>query len=81
MIDFKRGNGHPVDPRKTVGSWSAAGGNPATITHVYGTLSFTWKVVQNPSSVSFCTTAGVEHVRAFVVPINASLGCNGIYPP
>lgn len=86
LFDFKKGS-NPIDPRKLVGSWSTAGGNPATITHLYGALSFTWQVFGNLPNVagtttySFCTTGGVEHVRAHVRPINVSVGCNGIYPP
>ena len=45
--DFKLGPGHPVDQRKLMGLWSTGSTTfnsaPAgTITHNYGTISFTW---------------------------------------
>ncbi len=92
--DFKMGSGHPVDPRKLMGQWSTGSNSfnnatVGTITHNYGAISFTWLVfgptsnTPGASTYSFCTAGAspVEHVRAFVVPINAGSGCGGAYPP
>lgn len=96
IVDFKLGLNHPVDPRKVMGQWSTTTTQVdnvprGTITHNYGPVSFTWLVYgpspqSNPpasATWSFCTAtaAPVEHVRAHVVAINSSVGCNGVYPP
>jgi hypothetical protein len=42
LIDFKRGAGHPVDPTRQVGTWTANDAD-STVTHTYGPQSsFTW---------------------------------------
>lgn len=46
LIDFKLGAGHPVDPTKTVGTWSSNNGANSNLTHTYGAQSFTWLVCQ-----------------------------------
>jgi hypothetical protein len=81
LFDFKRGPGHPVDPREKVGTW-ALGGNAAdvpTVTHRYGpSTTFTWTVFgpainsAGTSVYSFCS-GDAEHVRAHVIPTGS--GC------
>lgn len=90
LWDYKRGPGHPVDPRKQVGTWSTGGASTTdsdSITHLYSpTVAFTWVVygpatnVPGSSVYSFCTTGPtkVEQVRAYVVP--SGVGCSA-YPP
>ena len=36
LIDYKLGPGHPVDPTKQVGTWSASNGVNADVTYNYG---------------------------------------------
>lgn len=87
LFDYKRGPGHPVDPREKVGTWSVGGSRgPPTVTHAYGpTTAYAWRIfgpaVNDPGSVySFCTPTGsVQQVRAFV--ITSATGCGGTFPP
>ena len=76
LFDYKRGPGHPVDPREKVGSWSVGSDKAvgaAVVTHRYsGTTAFDWSVfgpaVNTPgtSVYSFCSGTA-EHIRAFVI--------------
>lgn len=51
LIDFKQGQGNPVDPTARVGSWSSNDG-ASTVTHDYGAGgSFTWLVCK-PTAAS-----------------------------
>jgi hypothetical protein len=50
LIDYKRGAGHPVDPTRRVGTWTATNGNNATVTHTYGPHSFTWALCRDNAS-------------------------------
>lgn len=92
LFDYKRGPGHPVDPRTQVGTWLVSAttirSQPAAVKHTYSpTTVFNWIVfgpttnVPGTSVYSFCTAgaAPVEHVRAFV--IGSGAGCGGTYPP
>jgi hypothetical protein len=60
LIDYKRGPGNAMDPTETVGSWRISGnsgsaGNEAFITHDYGAGgSYTYKVYNNGTTISFC---------------------------
>jgi len=88
LFDYKLGPGHPVDPRKKVGTWivteSRVGG---VITHTYGPgAAFTWRVfgpavnVPGTSVYSFCPQeVPAEVVRAYVLTSNS--GCAGNVPP
>lgn len=86
LWDFKLGVSHPVDPQKQVGTYSFGGtGTTSTITHAYTASSFSWRVYLQaaPNTYSFCTAAGVEVVRAFVIAgagVSGS-GCSGSFPP
>ena len=86
LWDFKLGVGHPVDPQKQVGTYSfGVFGTTSTITHAYTASSFSWRVYLQaaPNTYSFCTAAGVEVVRAFVIAgagVSGS-GCSGSFPP
>ena len=80
LFDYKRGPGHPVDPRGKVGTWSVAQGlvGAQGVTHRYTGIQFTWTVfgpatnVPGTSVYSFCS-GNAEHVRAFVIPSGS--GC------
>ena len=85
LWDFKLGVGHPVDPQKQVGTYSFGGtGLTSAITHAYA-ASFSWRVYLQaaPNTYSFCTAAGVEVVRAFVIAgaVVSGSGCGGSFPP
>jgi hypothetical protein len=88
LYDYKLGTGHPIDPRKRVGSWFVSRTGPALLVHDYafsGAPQYQWKVygptTNNPgvSVYTFCTAADAEHVRAFV-RANTGAGCGGSYP-
>jgi hypothetical protein len=49
LIDFKRGAGHPVDPTRQVGTWTA-NDTDSTVTHIYGPHSFTWALCRVDAS-------------------------------
>lgn len=81
LFDYKRGPGHPVDPREKVGSWSVGPDKAvgaAAVTHKYtGGTAFTWAVFGPATNAagavySFCS-GNAEHVRAFVIPTGS--GC------
>lgn len=59
LIDFKRGPGHPVDPTKQIGTWSATGsdGRAVFVTYNYGGGKiFTYAVWRNVNGThSFCS--------------------------
>lgn len=79
LWDYKQGNGHPIDPRKQVGTWTAfnpPGNAPPRIRHVYaGGLTFEWTVHNNNGVISFCTGQnGQEHVRA-KIRAGTNVGC------
>ncbi len=44
LIDYKLGPNHPIDPTKKVGTWSARNGNDSSLTHTYGSTSYSWLV-------------------------------------
>ena len=78
LVDFKRGAADPVDPSKTVGSWSIDAQANKLVHQYTGGSTFSWNVrgtVGGP--YSFCTDAGAEHVVALVQA--GSTGC-GSYP-
>lgn len=82
LFDYKRGPGHPIDPREKVGTWGVANGNTIgafEVTYIYGgSLAFSWAVfgpvvnVPGTSAYSFCK-GNAEHVRATVIASGA--GC------
>ena len=83
LVDYKLGDGHPIDPRKQVGTWDTVGGSPARIQHAYtGGPTFQWTVHNNTTHYSFCTAQnGAEHVRA-TVKAGTNVGCTaGDFPP
>jgi len=89
LFDFKRGPGHPVDPRVKVGTWFVGGSRAApTVTHAYGpTTAYAWRIfgptTNNPgvSVYQFCNpTRPVQQVRAYVRTISPT-GCGGVFPP
>jgi hypothetical protein len=59
LFDYKRGDNHPVDPRKQIGSWSVAGtdGRGVFVRYDYGGGQiFTYAVWANPDTThSFCS--------------------------
>ena len=85
LFDFKLGGGI-VDPRVQVGTWLNSGtGANATVTHTYGSNSYTWSVhgpnTNTPgTSVYFFCTGASPVVKAFVRP-NVTTGCAGSFPP
>ena len=84
LFDYKRGPGHPVDPREKVGTWAVRTGflGPQGVSHRYASATFNWDVygpaANTPgiSVYSFCVGI-VEHVRAHVIP--TASGC-AAYP-
>ncbi|MBI3772163.1 MAG: hypothetical protein HY272_05650 [Gammaproteobacteria bacterium] len=63
LWDYKRGDGHPIDPRKKVGTWAVSGSGANTIvTYTYtpgGTYSYgVWD--NGGGSYSFCGTGGMD---------------------
>ena len=80
LFDYKRGPGHPVDPREKVGTWSVAQGfvGARGVSHRYAAIQFIWTVfgpatnVPGTSVYSFCSGAA-EHVRATVIATGS--GC------
>ena len=80
LFDYKRGPGHPVDPREKVGTWSVAQGLAGArgVSHRYAAIQFTWTVfgpatnVPGTSVYSFCNGTA-EHVRATVIATGS--GC------
>jgi hypothetical protein len=85
LWDFKLGVGNPMDPESQVGTYSFSGnGASSAVTHTYSATAFTWRVYlfSSPNTYSFCTAAGVEHVRAFVIAGAGSSGngCGGSFP-
>jgi hypothetical protein len=85
LWDYKLGPGHPIDPRKKVGTWSPIGttADVPGVIHRYdppgATNTFNWTVwgpeANTPGSsvYSFCLGAA-EHVRAYVVAIGGACG-------
>jgi hypothetical protein len=81
LWDYKRGPGHPVDPREKVGTWAVNQGVAGVqgMSHRYGTtLQFNWTVfgpatnVPGTSVYLFCSGAA-EHIRATVIATGS--GC------
>lgn len=56
LIDYKKGPSDPVDPTKTVGSWSTSGtGANSVVTHNYGSGgTYSYKVHLNGAQYSLC---------------------------
>lgn len=83
LVDYKLGDGHPIDPRKQVGTWDTVGAATARIEHAYtGGPTYQWTVHNNTTYYSFCTAAGgAEHVRA-KIKAGTNVGCAaGDFPP
>lgn len=79
LVDYKKGPSDPVDPSKTVGSWSI---DTATnqIVHSYtGGSTFKWTVHKAGDRYSFCNASG-EQVVALIPPGMGTSGCGGVYP-
>ena len=59
LFDWKRGPGHPVDPREQVGTWSISsvtvdGNTREQVTHKYGGSSYVYRVcLTGPSTYTF----------------------------
>jgi len=79
LYDYKLGDGHPVDPRKQVGTWSISG---KKVIHTYGAYSYSWTVQPiSGNTYRFCKEdTNEEHVVAFIGP-NTGSGCGGSFPP
>jgi len=62
LIDWKKGASHPVDPTKSVGSWSITGTGAATrVNYTYGSTTYINTVWDHGGgSYSFCNTLGTE---------------------
>lgn len=56
LIDYKRGSGHPIDPTKTIGTWSVSG-NQIAYSYTSGG-SYTFDVYEKNGAYSFCTSGG-----------------------
>lgn len=56
LIDYKLGQGHPVDPTKQVGSWAIEGnGSGARMAYDYGNgVVYRYQVYAGGASYSFC---------------------------
>ena len=58
LVDYKKGQGHVIDPSTPVGTWTIAGtGGRAVVTHDYGGgQSYTYTVWNNGNGThSFCS--------------------------
>jgi hypothetical protein len=57
LTEYGRGPGHPVDPTRDVGTWSAENGANADVTYNYtGNGSYTWVLYDDgDDDYSFCT--------------------------
>jgi hypothetical protein len=82
LWDYKRGDGHPVDPRQQVGTWSTSGtGGNARITHSYtGGPSYSWNVCRvagtsnsTATRVGFCASGNTPQLYGDVKAIGG--GC------
>jgi hypothetical protein len=69
LVDYKRGPGHPVDPRAQVGTWAISGtGANTAVSHTYGSTTYTWKVCTTKSngkpvagdSIGFCSNGSAS---------------------
>ncbi|BCX87748.1 hypothetical protein MIN45_P0115 [Methylomarinovum tepidoasis] len=60
LIDYKKGPSDPVDPSKTVGSWSTSG---AQVTYTYGQASYSYTVTGDATSgYSLCGAKNFTNV-------------------
>lgn len=76
LIDWKLGPGHPVDPRETVGSWTAQNGANSSVTHTYDGTSYTWLVCQvGASSYTFVSTGASGTITGATVRAG-QVSCN-----
>ena len=53
LIDWKFGSTSTMDPTKKVGTWSATTGASATVTHTYGSTSYTWAICQVGTALTY----------------------------
>lgn len=77
LWDYKRGDGHPVDPRKQIGTWAVTGqGANTVVTYTYdGGPSYTFGVWDDQDGTySFCE-AGVLNVDNATVVSGVNVGC------
>lgn len=60
LIDYKKGPSDPVDPTKTVGTWSTSGnGNNSRVTYNYGTGgSYSYEVHLSGGTYTLCGVGG-----------------------
>lgn len=63
VIDWKQGANHPVDPTKTVGTWTANGNS---ITYTYGGQNYTYAVYRAGNSNNFCLSGNSEEIRPVI---------------
>lgn len=72
LWDYKRGDGHPVDPRTRVGRWSVTN---AVVTHDYGGgAQYSYEVWDDGGTYSFCQ-AGVVDLDNVSVVTGINRGC------
>lgn len=64
LIDYKKGPSNPVDPSKTVGSWSTSGnGSGSLVTYNYGTGgSYSYEVHLSGAQYTLCGVSGAPTV-------------------
>lgn len=62
LWDYKRGPGHPTDPTAKVGTWSAANGANSSLTHTYGSTSYSWLVCQAGATYSLVSTGSGSNI-------------------
>ncbi|MBL8447019.1 MAG: hypothetical protein JNJ44_06360 [Zoogloeaceae bacterium] len=79
LWDFKLGAGHPVDPRKQVGTWEASNGAGATVSYIYTgsatTYSYAVYRVGTTDRYSFCNSPGGTEVVQVRVQTGTGAGC------
>ena len=73
LWDYKRGNGHPVDPRTQIGTWELVAGD--LVRYTYGTNIFNFSLFDNQDGTySFCNGSTVVAEVTQIVP-SINVGC------
>jgi hypothetical protein len=77
LVAYKRGPNHPVDPQKTVGSWSVVGtGNNAVVRYNYGAGGTYDYSVCSTGTTGTHDLCGQRNVRVTVRTGQVSCGFN-----
>ncbi|MCK5354316.1 MAG: hypothetical protein KAJ63_04310 [Methyloprofundus sp.] len=79
LWDFKQGDGHALDPRKQIGTWSTDTVDLNKITFTYfatpSNISYSFQLFLNGSILEFCGENGAKYTQAtFIAGIN--IGCS-----